>query len=280
MSEKYDLHSHSTASDGFLSPTELVNRAQLQGVTALALTDHDTTAGLIEAQNAAVAANIRLINGIELSVSWNSHCFHIVGLGIKPENADLKAGIKKIQTIRRERVTKIAKLLEKKQVFGAYEAVVAVAGETGMITRSHFADFLVAKHYVDTEQEAFDRYLGQGKPAYTSTTWAVLEEAVNWINQAGGVAVLAHPMRYNLTASWMKRFLTAFKEAGGIGIEVVTGRYNPDEIRRCVDYAKRFALAGSVGSDFHNPKNTWLELGKLAPLPEGIKPIWTLLDEA
>jgi predicted metal-dependent phosphoesterase TrpH len=276
MLEKYDLHSHSTASDGYLSPTDLIIRAQQQQVTALALTDHDTTVGLAEAQQAAKDVNIKLINGIELSVTWNKQCFHIVGLNIDPENIALKAGIKQIQTIRYERVAKIAALLEKKRIFGAYEAVVATAGETGMITRSHFADFLVAQHHVDTEQEAFDRYLGQGKPAYTSTTWAELSDAVSWINQAGGVAVVAHPMRYNLTASWMKRFLTVFKEVGGAGIEVITGRINPDEVRRSLNYAKQFDLAGSQGSDFHNPKNVWLELGRLAPLPDGIKPIWEL----
>ena len=276
MIAKYDLHSHSTASDGFLSPAELLKRASEQGVTALALTDHDTTAGLKEAYEAAATVNIHLINGIELSVTWNGHCFHIVGLGINPENPALKAGIKQIQTIRYERVAKIAKLLEKKKIFGAYDAVIATAGETGMITRSHFADFLVAQNHVNTEQEAFDRYLGQGKSAYTNTTWAELNDAVDWINQAGGVAVVAHPMRYDLTSSWMKRFLTAFKEASGAGIEVITGRFNPDEIRRCADYAKKFELAGSVGSDFHSPKNTWLELGRLATLPDGVKPIWEL----
>jgi predicted metal-dependent phosphoesterase TrpH len=276
MTEKYDLHCHSTASDGFLSPTEVVKRAQTQGVTALALTDHDTTNGLTEAHAATKAVNIKLINGIELSVTWNKQCFHIVGLGIDPESEALKTGIKQIQAIRIERVERISKLLEKKKIFGAYEAVVAAAGATGMITRSHFADFLVAHHYVNTEQEAFDRYLAQGKPAYAHTIWADLELAVSWVNQAGGVAVLAHPMRYNATASWMKRFLTAFKNAGGAGIEVVTGRYNPDEVRICANYAKQFALAGSMGSDFHTPKNTWLELGKLGALPEDVQPIWEL----
>lgn len=279
MTEKYDLHCHSTASDGFFSPTALVQRAQQQGVTALALTDHDTVNGLTEAQQAAAAANIRLINGIELSVTWKSHCFHIVGLGINPENSVLMAGIQQIQAIRYARVEKISKLLEKKKIFGASEAVIKAAGATGMITRSHFADFLLAERHVSNEQEAFDLYLGQGKPAYTNTTWAELEEAINWINQAGGVAVVAHPMRYDLTASWMKRFLTAFKEAGGAGIEVITGRVNPDEVRRSAEYAKNFGLAGSVGSDFHNPKNIWVELGRLAPLPDSVQPVWELLAQ-
>jgi predicted metal-dependent phosphoesterase TrpH len=278
MIEKYDLHSHSTASDGDLSPTELVQRAFQQGVTALALTDHDTTVGLSEAQTAAKALKMRLINGIELSVTWNGHCFHIIGLGINPDSPALMAGIAKIQDIRRERVQKIARLLEKKHILGAAEAVIIMAGETGMITRSHFARFLVANNYVATEQEAFDRYLGQGKSAYTNTIWAGLEEAVSWVNQAGGVAVLAHPMRYDLTASWLKRSLTAFKAAGGAGIEVVTGRHNPDEIMRCAAYANSFNLTASVGSDFHSPKNQWIELGHLADLPEHVKPVWKLFN--
>jgi predicted metal-dependent phosphoesterase TrpH len=273
----YDLHSHSTASDGALSPRDLVARAAQQGVTTLALTDHDTTAGLAEAQQAADEFGLRFINGIELSVTWNHHCFHIVGLGINPHCPTLLDGIAGIQAIRRERVQKIAQRLEKKQIFGAYEAIMKIAGATGMITRSHFADFLVAHGHVDTEQEAFNRYLAQGKPAYVATTWADLAQAIAWIQQAGGVAVLAHPMRYKLTLNWLKRFLTAFKDGGGVGIEVVTGRYNPDEVKRTAQLAEKFALAASVGSDFHNPKYPWLELGRLAPLPTNSRPIWDLL---
>ena len=276
MIEHYDLHSHSTASDGALSPTELVQRAHQHGVTSLALTDHDTTVGLPEAQLSASATGIKLIAGIELSTNWQDKCFHIVGLGIDPSYAPLAEATHNLQSTRLERAEKIALKLEKKRIPGALEAVKNAAGD-GMITRTHFADFLLSQNYVSTQQEAFDRYLAKGKPAYVSTSWAELEVAVNWITQSGGIAVLAHPLRYRLTANWMKRLLTAFKEAGGQGIEVITSRINADEIRLVADYAARFDLAGSVGSDFHSVVNPWVELGRLAPLPKNIKPVWELL---
>jgi len=276
MIENYDLHCHSTASDGALSPTELVQRAYEHGVTSLALTDHDTVSGLSEAQTTATATGIKLIPGIELSTSWQNKCFHIVGLGIDPAYPPLREATHNLQIMRMERAEKIAHKLEKKRIPGALEAVKKAAGD-GMITRTHFADFLVSQFHVSTQQEAFDRYLGAGKDAYVATIWAELELAINWITQSGGVAVLAHPLRYNLTASWMRRLLAAFKEAGGQGIEVVTGRYNNDEIKLAAGYATRFELAGSVGSDFHSPANQWVELGRLAPLPEQIKPVWELL---
>jgi hypothetical protein len=278
MTENYDLHCHSTVSDGALSPTELVHRAHEQGVTSLALTDHDTVAGLSEAQAAADATGITLIPGIELSTSWQNKCFHIVGLGIDPAYPPLRDATHNLQIMRTERAEKIAAKLEKKRIPGALEAVKKAAGD-GMITRSHFADFLLSQFHVSTQQEAFDRYLGSGKAAFVSTAWTDLELAVNWITQSGGVAVLAHPLRYNLTASWMKRLLAEFKEVGGQGIEVVTGRYNSDEIKLVACYATHFDLAGSVGSDFHSPANQWVELGRLAPLPENIKPVWELLSQ-
>jgi len=277
MTEHYDLHCHSTASDGALSPTNLVQRAHQNGVTALALTDHDTTMGLAEARACADALGMRLIDGIELSTSWQNKCLHIVGLGIDPNYAPLANATHELQATRLERALKIAEKLEKKHITGAFEAVKKAAGH-GMITRSHFADFLLSQFHVTTQQEAFDRYLGKGKPAFVATTWADMEIAIHWITEAGGVAVLAHPLRYKLTANWMKRLLAAFKEAGGQGIEVVTGRNNSDEIKLLADYASRFELAGSVGSDFHSPVSPWLELGRLAPLPNNIRPVWELLN--
>ncbi len=276
MTELYDLHCHSTASDGSLSPTELVRRAHRQGVTSLALTDHDTTAGLDEARLCAAATGVKLIAGIELSTNWQDKCFHIVGLGIDPTYAPLAEATHSLQSTRLERAEKIALKLEKKRIPGALDAVKNAAGD-GMITRTHFADFLLSQNHVSTQQEAFDRYLAKGKPAYVSTSWAELELAINWITKSGGVAVLAHPLRYKLTAHWMKRFLTAFKDAGGQAIEVITARNNTDEIKLAADYAARFELAGSVGSDFHTDTNQWVELGRLAPLPKNIKPVWELL---
>jgi hypothetical protein len=277
MPERYDLHCHSTASDGALSPTDLVQRAHQNGVTALALTDHDTTMGLTEARSCAAGLSMRLIDGIELSASWQNKCLHIVGLGIDPNYEPLANATQQLQATRLERAQKIAEKLEKKRIMGAFEAVQKAAGQ-GMITRSHFANFLLSQFHVSTQQEAFDRYLGKGKPAYVATTWADMEIAVKWITEAGGVAVLAHPLRYDLTANWMKRLLAAFKDAGGQGMEVVTGRNNPDEIKLLATYASRFELAGSVGSDFHSPVTPWVELGRLVPLPDNVQPVWELLN--
>ncbi len=276
MTEIYDLHCHSTASDGALSPCELVQRAYEQGVTTLALTDHDTVAGLESAKNHAQMLSMRFINGIELSAQWQDKTFHIVGLNIDAENKKLLEIIENLKITRTERAEKIASKLEKKKIYGAFEAVKKMAS-SDMITRTHFADFLVMNHHVTTQQEAFDYYLAQGKSAYVATYWTPLEQAIEAIIEAGGIAVLAHPMRYKLTASWLKRVLTTFKQLGGQGMEIVTGRYNAEEIRVLTDYAIKFELMGSVGSDFHNPSNQWIELGKLAPLPDSVKPIWSAL---
>ena len=275
MTEIYDLHSHSIASDGALSPTELVKRAHEKGVTVLALTDHDTTNGLAEAQQAAAGLGMRLINGIELSASHLNQCLHIVGLNIDPHNAALSEGIARQQSIRDLRAKQIAEKLEKKKIFGAYQFVTQAAGN-GEITRSHFADFLLAHQHVTTQQEAFDRYLSKGKPAFVPTVWASLEETVAWIKAAGGVAVVAHPMRYKLSAKWMNRALAVFKQAGGQGIEVVTGRASLDEIRMSQQFAEKHQLYASAGSDFHAPDNIYLELGRLAAMPVGLKPVWEL----
>lgn len=275
MLEKYDLHSHSTASDGALSPTELVLRAQQQGVSVLALTDHDTIAGLAEATAAAQQCGIRLVAGIELSATFENHCLHIVGLNINPEHPALLAGLAKQQGVRDSRAQKIAAKLAKRGIPDAYPAVVEVVG-SGEITRLHFADFLLAQGYVSSQQEAFDRYLNKGKSAFVPTVWADMAECVAWITAAGGVAVMAHPLRYKLTTRWLNKVLTAFKQAGGQGLEVVTGRASIDDIRLSHLHAGHHQLYASAGSDFHAPGNQWLELGRLAQLPEGALPIWQL----
>ncbi|MDD5214905.1 MAG: PHP domain-containing protein [Methylococcales bacterium] len=277
MTQLYDLHCHSTASDGALSPTDLVKRAADNGVTTLAVTDHDTTSGLFEAQACANSLGIRLINGIEISAQWEKLGIHIVGLNIDPENDALQNIISQLHDMRTERAEKISQKLAKKGIFNALETVQKVASNE-MITRVHFANFLVSQAHVSSISEAFDRYLGDGKVAYVSTVWTPLETAVQAIRAAGGVAVLAHPLRYKLTATRLKKLLGMFKNAGGQGMEVVTGRYNPDEIRVLANHALQFELTGSVGSDFHSPTNQWLELGKLAPLPEKVKPVWELWE--
>ena len=277
MTEKYDLHCHSTASDGTLPPGEVVLRAHRHGVTVLALTDHDTLEGLEEARKAADALGLRLINGIEISALYQHQCLHILGLNVDPQNAILLEGIQQQQNIRLERAQKIADKLEKKQISGAFAAVSAVAGN-GEITRNHFADFLLENGYVSTQQEAFDRYLGKGQSAYVPTVWTGLEEVVNWITLAGGVAVVAHPFRYNLSYKWLNRMLPVFKAAGGQGIEVVNGRSSEDEIRLSRRCAENHQLYASIGSDFHHPEHQWIELGRLADFPEGLPAVWELFD--
>ncbi len=271
----YDLHCHSTASDGSLSPSELVRRAKQQGVTALALTDHDTTAGLAEAKQVAAECDLRLINGIELSASYASQCIHIVGLNIAPEHPELQTGIAGQHALRAQRARLIADKLVKKGIPDPYQAVSSAAGD-GEITRLHFAEHLLAQGYVSSQQEAFDRYLSKGKPAFVPTKWATLEETVAWINAAGGVAVVAHPLRYNLSQKWINRVLDCFKQSGGLGMEVVTGRASADDIQTSLRFAIRHQLLASVGSDFHSPDNQWVELGRLAPLPAGVRPVWEL----
>jgi len=277
MEQIYDLHCHSTASDGALSPKEVVLRAKEMGVTTLALTDHDTVTGLAEAQETAEELDINFIPGIEFSCTWNKKTFHIIGLNINPSHPELLAGTHKLQSIRSERAQKISQKLKKQNIPDVYESILAEAN-SNMITRTHFANYLLKNNYVSTMQGAFDSYLGQGKTAFVSTEWASLEDTLHYITAAGGIAILAHPLRYKMTASWMRRFLTAFKAEGGLGIEVITGRTNPDEIRRSIHFAKQFDLHGSIGSDFHTPKNPWVELGRLATFPENIKPVWRLFN--
>lgn len=275
MQETYDLHCHSVASDGALTPTALVRRAHQQGVTTLALTDHDTVAGLSEAAQIADELGMRFIPGIEISTTYLNQCLHIVGLNIDPKHPGLLEGLSEQHAVRAQRAHKIAEKLEKKGFSGAYESVKAAAGD-GEITRTHFADFLVAQGAVKDQQDAFDRYLSKGKPGFVSTQWATLEDAVAWIRAAGGVAVLAHPLRYKLSFKWMNRALDAFKRAGGQGVEVVTGRASTDDIQLSLKFVQKHQLYGSVGSDFHNPENQWVELGRLAPLPDNVEPIWEL----
>ena len=276
MTEIYDFHCHSTASDGAFTPQDLVLRAHEKGVTTLSLTDHDTVSGLDKAKQQAHDLGMQFINGIELSANWQKHCLHIVGLGIDPTYEPLVKITDYLQTLRTERAEKMSAKLEKKQIFGAFDAVKLAAGE-GMITRTHFADFLVSQHHVDTQQEAFDRYLAQGKPAFVATIWPELHEVINWITGAGGIAVIAHPLRYKLSANWMNRLLFDFKESGGQGLEVITSRINQDEIRLVANYAKKYDLVGSVGSDFHNDTNPYVELGRIAELPATVTPVWNLL---
>jgi predicted metal-dependent phosphoesterase TrpH len=269
----YDLHTHTTASDGELSPTALVIKAKANGIDVLAITDHDTTEGIAEAKIEARKQNIRLLPGIELSVSWMGKNFHIVGLGIDPDNRKLQASLDETELLREQRAIKIGKKLEKIGVTKAYFEAKELAG-THTLTRSHFARVLINQGFAKDSREVFKKYLVNNKPGYVRTNWLEMALGINLIKDSGGEAILAHPMRYNITASWLRKFFVAFKEADGVGIEVVTGSSNADEICTTAAYARRFELSGSAGSDFHGFDNTWVKLGHLAAMPESVTPVW------
>jgi predicted metal-dependent phosphoesterase TrpH len=243
------------------------------GITVLALTDHDSTEGLAEAGSAAPEHGIRLIAGVEISVTWQDRSLHIVGLNIDPDSAPLRQGLAKLQEIRRERAREMGRRLAKDGIPGVYEAAEAMA-QGGMITRTHFAKQLAKLGLAADVRDVFNRYLTRGKPGYVSTRWAEPGEAIGWIKQAGGVAVLAHPQRYKLTHSWLRRMVAEFREAGGEAIEVVSGTASPGDVQSTAEYARRFDLLASVGSDFHSPENLWPRLGRLPPLPAGLVPVW------
>jgi len=274
----YDLHSHSMASDGTLSPTALVERAAEQGVDVLALTDHDVLDGLEEATRAAENSCLRLITGVEISVSWGGRVIHIVGLGFDPEDPVLRSGLADLRAQRECRAEVIGQRLAKLGIAGAYSGARDLAGGQ-IVTRSHFAHYLVNEGVVSNFQAAFRRYLRHGRPAYASCEWTSLERAIEWIRGAGGQAVIAHPARYGLSGTKLQALLSDFKTAGGAALEVVSSSHNPAETLKMADLSRRYGLLASVGSDFHSPKQGWAELGRVAPLPASCTPIWHDWDQ-
>lgn len=269
----HDLHTHSTASDGVYTPAALVARAAAAGIEVLALTDHDTTAGLAEAAAAARETGIRLIPGVEISTTWQQKTLHVVGLNIDAEHVPLQAGLRQLDAIRAERAREMARRLEKAGIPGILEAAEALAGN-GMLTRTHFAHCLARLGLAVDVRDVFNRYLTAGKPGYVSTRWADMDTAIAWIRAAGGVAVLAHPQRYQLTGSWLRRLLGEFREMGGAGLEVLSGTAPPGDVQSSTALALRFDLLASCGSDFHGPDEGWPKLGRLPGLPAGLKPVW------
>lgn len=273
MAACVDLHSHSHYSDGTLAPDALVRHARASGVDVLALTDHDTTAGIAEAQAAAREAGLRLIPGVEISVTWTQRVIHIVGLGIDPLCERLQAGLVRLGAVRQERARLIAERLAKCGIPGALAGAAQQAGG-GVVGRNHFARFLVERGYARDAQRAFRRYLGRGGSCHVASEWARLDEAVEWIRAAGGVAVVAHPARYAMTRGVMRRLLQEFVAAGGGAIEVVSSSHDAQQARMMAAYAREFALCGSAGSDFHAPEHAWTVPGRLAALPPGCEPVW------
>ena len=274
MAPVYDLHSHSTASDGTLTPSELVARAESAGVEVLALTDHDTTAGLEEAGAVARASSLCLVAGVEVSVTWGGQVVHVVGLGIDAGTEALQAGLAELREFRQWRAGEIARRLQREGIEGAYEGARSHA-RGGLLSRTHFARFLVDRGYAEDMRKVFKHYLTKGKPGHVAGEWAELERAVEWICQAGGEAVIAHPARYSMTRSKLKRLLGEFREVGGVALEVVSSSHSRDEIFAMAKHATDHRLLASVGSDFHSPETPWAALGRLQPLPSTVTPIWS-----
>jgi predicted metal-dependent phosphoesterase TrpH len=275
----YDLHCHSNISDGTLTPGELVDRAAGRGVKVMALTDHDDVDGLDEARAAAARHGMTFINGVEISVSWRSHTLHIVGLGINPDYPPLVQGLRIVRSGRGERAQKMSDELAKAGIGGVLQGAYHYANNPNMISRTHFARYLVEIGHCKDVKSVFNRYLVKGKPGYVPHQWATLVDAIGWIRGGGGVAVLAHPGRYMVGRSGMgkktmQELLAEFVELGGQAIEVVTGSHTPEQYAEFARYAEEFGLLCSCGSDFHGPGESYRDMGRLPDFPLGCRPVW------
>lgn len=275
-----DLHCHSHFSDGSLSPSDLVAMAAKNGVEVLALTDHDSVEGIPEAQQAALQHGIQLIHGVEISAAWAPYNIHVVGLNVDIHHPLLVSGLSAQATARARRAQAIAERLEKLGMGGAYEGALALAKSPEAISRTHFGQWLFESKHVTTVQQGFDRFLSSGKPACVPMPWASLEDTVQWIRAAGGVAVLAHPGRYRMTRSKMRLLIQAFKQAGGQAIEVATATEQPEMIRYLGQLASQYGLAASQGSDYHGKPTPWITLGRFPALPKECQPVWQLWQAA
>jgi len=273
MTTCYDLHTHSLASDGTLSPAELVSTAHAAGVNVLALTDHDTTDGIAAAREQAGGLGLQLIAGVEISVSWQGHTIHVLGLNIDPACAELLSGLKRLAAFRDWRAEEIGRRLARAGIEGAYDGARALASGR-IVSRTHFARFLVASGHAASVRDVFKSYLVNNKPGFVSGEWAGLGEALDWIRAAGGLAVIAHPARYRLTATKLRRLIGEFREQGGVGLEVVSGSHTHDNVETMAARARNEGLLASQGSDYHGPENPWINLGQLREMPAGCKPVW------
>ncbi len=268
-----DLHTHSSCSDGTLSPQQLVQRAACAGVTVLSLTDHDTTAGVQSAQTAAAACGLCLVPGVEISASWRRQDIHVLGLWLDPQADALQAALAGQLKRRRVRIAAMCAKLTRLGLPGA-ELLAAVEASAATPTRSHLAHALLDQGYVDKLDHAFKKYLNPGRPAHVIAEWPAIDVVVGWIRAAGGVAVLAHPTRYRLSSGARQKLLTEFVAAGGGALEILSGANGAQHAAGCAALAERFGLMGSVGSDFHSPQFAWNPLGRSLKLPDSITPVW------
>ncbi|MCJ7798438.1 MAG: PHP domain-containing protein [Polaromonas sp.] len=274
-----DLHCHSVVSDGTLTPEVLAERAKTNGVELWALTDHDEIGGQHRAAAAAKGQGLKYLTGTEISVTFANETVHIVGLGFDPDNAELWQGLRATRGGREQRAMEMSDSLAQAGIAGAFEGALKFVGNPELISRTHFARFLVESGVCRETSEVFRKYLTEGKPGYVPHRWATLQNAVTWITQAQGIAVIAHPGRYNFTANEEYALFTEFKAHGGRGVEVVTGSHTKQEYIKYAETAREFGLAASRGSDFHSPDESHTDLGSLPFLTGELTPVWELLAD-
>lgn len=274
-----DLHCHSVASDGTLTPEALAQRAKLAGVELWALTDHDEVSGQQRAMAAARAQGLPYLTGVEISITFAGQTVHIVGLGFDAADTRLVEGLRQTRGGRGERAREMSEQLAQAGIPGAYEGALKYVGNPELISRTHFARYLVEAGVCSDTNEVFRRFLTEGKPGYIPHRWATLGDAVTWITRAGGLAVIAHPARYKFTPNEEYALFSEFKHHGGLGVEVVTGSHLPSEYVKYAEMAMEFGLAASRGSDFHSPDESRIDLGALPYLPGQLTPVWELLSE-
>ncbi|MBP6800141.1 MAG: PHP domain-containing protein [Zoogloea sp.] len=272
-----DLHCHSTASDGTLSPVEVVRRAHANGVDLLALTDHDELLGIADAAAEAADIGLRFVPGVEISVSWLDQTLHIVGLGVDPANQALISGLAQVRGGRDGRAMRIGDELARIGIHGAFEGALRYVGNPALVTRAHFARYLVEIGVAKNVHDVFLHYLARGKPGYVEHVWATLEDAVGWIKGAGGLAVVAHPGRYRLSCAEMNMLFEQFRDLGGEAVEVSCGAHDGGQLLAFARMARKYGLLASRASDFHGPEDSPIDLGRASPLPPDLTPVWTRL---
>jgi predicted metal-dependent phosphoesterase TrpH len=271
---KVDLHCHSNVSDGVLAPHAVAAYARKGGVDVWALTDHDELKGVKAAREAAQNLGMRFVSGVEISVTWGGETVHVVGLQVNEDEPALVQGLAATRTGRDARGREIAAQLESAGIPGAYEGALKYVGNPDLLSRTHFARYLVEIGACSGTSEVFRKYLIEGKPGYVPHRWATLAEAVGWIRKAGGIPVIAHPGRYRFTPVAEGALFDEFKQLGGNTIEVVTGSHTPDQYQTYAELARRYGFLASRGTDFHAPGEARVEFDKLPPLPAGVTPVW------
>ena len=273
---KVDLHSHSYYSDGVYSPSEVIELANQVKCDLFSLTDHDTTVGVLEAQERADDLSLNFIPGVEISAFWQNMTIHILGIGVNVDNDILQKGLRRNQELRKERAEKIAHGLRRTGIKDVLEKTRALS-KTNMITRTHFAQMLIQEGYCKDMKSVFRRFLTGKKPGASRVEWANFEEVIGWIHSAGGLAVLAHPFRYRMTQTKIKKMLSDYKGALGDGIEVVTGTSTEEEVNLASRWASDFNLLISSGSDYHGWPNQRVNIGSLKEVPNSDNLIWNHL---